>query len=237
MHRRRRSWLRALRAAFPQTIPILTSFCFLGLTYGVYMHSAGFSFLYPMFMSLTVFGGSLEFLLVSLLVGQFNPVQTILMAFMLQARHLFYGIAMLEQYRSAGWRRLYLIFGMCDETFSINCSAKIPEDVEPKDFYLCVTLLNHAYWVVSATVGGIVGSMLKFDTSGIDFAMTAMFVVILLERLLQEKVHISAIIGLFASVACLLIFGAEAFLLPSMALILVLLTVFRKPIEKAGEDA
>ena len=224
--------LRALKAAFPHTVPIFAGFWFLGLAYGIFMNVSGFGFWYPLLMSLVIFGGSLEFVAVTMLLGAFAPLQTLAMALILQARHLFYGVAMLEKYRGLGWKKPYLIFGLCDETFSINCTAEIPEDVDRGWFYFFVTLLNHLYWVSGSTIGGLVGSLLTFDTEGIEFVMTAMFVVIFLEQWKKEKRHDSAILGLGASALCLLVFGADAFIIPSMACVLVLLTALRRPIER-----
>ena len=228
---------KAFVAAFPHTIPIFAGFWFLSLAYGIYMNVSGFSFWYPMLMSLTIFGGSLEFVAVSMLMSAYAPMQTFILALMIQARHLFYGIAMLDRYKGLGWKRFYLIFGMCDETFSINCTANIPDDVDPGWFMFFVTLLNHFYWFSGSTVGGLVGSLLTFNTEGLDFVMTAMFVVIFLEQCLKEKSPHSALIGITASLVCLLVFGADSFLVPTMVCILCLLTAFRKPIEKAGGPA
>lgn len=225
---------KALRAAFPHTIPIFTGFWFLGLAYGIYMNVSGFSFWYPMLMSLTIFGGSLEFLAVSMLLSPFAPVQTLVVTLMIQARHLFYGISMLDKYRGMGWKRFYLIFGMCDESFSINYTAEIPEDVDKGWFMFWVTLLNQFYWVSGSTLGGVLGSLIAFDTEGLDFVMTAMFVVIFLEQWLKEKKHYTALIGMGAAVVCRLGFGADSFMVPTMVCILLLLTLGRKPIEKAG---
>lgn len=224
--------LRALKAAFPHTIPIFAGFWFLGMAYGIFMNVSGFGFWYPMVMSLTIFGGSLEFVAVSMLLGSFAPLQTLMMALVLQARHLFYGVAMLEKYRGLGWKKFYLIFGLCDETFSINCSAEIPEGVDRGWFYFFVTLLNHFYWVSGSTIGGIVGSLLQFDTEGIGFVMTAMFTVIFLEQWLKEKHHDSSLLGLGLSALCLVLFGADSFIIPSMICLLVLHTALRRPIER-----
>lgn len=226
---------KALKSAFPNTIPIMAGFLFLGTAYGIYMNVSGFSFIYPMLMSITIFGGSLEFVAVSMLLGSFAPVQTFLLALMLQARHLFYGIAMLDRYKGMGFKKFYLIFGMCDESFSINYTAKIPKNVDDGWFMFFVTLLNHLYWVIGATVGGLLGSLISFDTRGIEFVMTAMFVVIFLEQLLKEEQHISSFIGLVCSVLCLIIFKSNSFLIPTMVCILILLTAFKNPIEKAGK--
>ena len=206
-----------MKAAFPYTIPIFAGFWFLGITYGVYMQVSGFSFWYPMLMSLTIFGGSLEFVAVSMLLSAFAPVQTLVVALMLQARHLFYGIAMLDKFKGTGWKKVYLIFGMCDESFSINCSAEIPAGIDKGWFMFFVTLFNQIYWVTGATLGGLLGALIPFNTEGLDFAMTTMFVVIFLDQWRKENGHAASLIGLGASLVCLLIFGADNFLLPAMA--------------------
>ena len=224
--------IKALKVAFPQTIPIFTGFWFLGMAYGIYMNASGFSFVYPLCMSLLIYGGSLEFVAVEMLLSPFAPLQTFIMALLIQARHLFYGLSMLDKFKGLGWKKYYLIFGMCDETFSINCSADIPEDVDRGWFYFWVTLLNQFYWSAAATTGGIVGSLLKIDTSGISFVMTAMFVVIFLEQWLKEKEHSASMIGLTVSVLCLIVFGPDSFMVPTMVLIVGLLTLLRKPLEK-----
>ena len=225
---------KALKTAFPYTIPIFAGFWFLGLAYGIYMNVSGFSFVYPMLMSLTIFGGSLEFVAVTMLLAPFAPVQTFVMTLLIQARHLFYGISMLDRFKGLGWKRLYLIFGMCDESFSINYTADIPANVDRGWFMFFVTLLNHFYWFSGATVGGLVGSLLTFNTEGLDFVMTAMFVVIFLNQWRKEEKHYTALIGLGSAALCLLIFGPDSFMIPTMACILAALTLLRQPIEKAG---
>ena len=228
---------RALRAAFPYTIPIFAGFWFLGMTYGIYMNVSGFSFWYPMLMSLTIFAGSMEFVAVNLLLGAFNPLQALAMTLMINARHLFYGISMLDKYRGTGLKKFYLIFGLCDESFSINYTAEIPEDVDRGWFMFFVTLLNQLYWVSGATLGGIFGSLIQFNTEGLEFVMAAMFVVIFLEQFLKEKRHESAYLGLGLSLLCLVAFGRENFIIPAMLAILGVLTLLRKPLEKGGEAA
>ena len=226
----------ALKAAFPNTIPILTGFLFLGFTYGVYMRSSGFTFAYPLFMSMTIFAGSMEFLTTDLLLGGFAPLAAFGLTLMVNARHLFYGISMLDKYKNMGIKKFYLIFGLCDETFSINYTAQIPEQIDKGWFYLWVSVLDQFYWVLGATLGGLFGGMIPFSTKGLDFVMTALFVVIFLEQWEKEKNHFTAYIGLGVSLLSLIIFGAGNFLLPSMAGILVLLTLCRKPFEKMDEE-
>lgn len=220
--------LKALRAAFPHTIPIMAGFCFLGMAYGIYMNSAGFSFVYPLLMSMIIFGGSLEFVAVEMLLSPFAPLQVILMALLIQARHIFYGISMLEKFRGTGWKKFFLIYGMCDETFSVNCSAEVPPGVDHGWFMLFVTLLDYLYWVLSATLGGLAGSLLRFDTNGIGFVMTAMFTAIFIDRWKKEKNHLSVIAGVAVPAVCLIIFGADSFMLPSMAAIILLLAAAKK---------
>lgn len=227
---------RAFRCAFPYTIPIFAGFWFLGLTYGIYMNVSGFSFWYPMLMSLTIFAGSMEFVTVNLLLGAFDPLQALALTLMINARHLFYGISMLDKYRGTGWKKIYLIFGMCDESFSINCSAEIPADVDRGWFMFFVTLLNHFYWFSGATLGGIFGSLLHFNTEGLDFVMTAMFVVIFIEQWLKERRHTSALLGLALPLFCLILFGADNFIIPAMAALLLVLTGLRRKLEQGGEQ-
>ena len=229
--------LRALRAAFPHTVPILTGFLFLGMTYGVYMASLGFSWIYPTLMALTIYAGSMEFVTANMLLGAFNPLQAFAMTLMVNARHLFYGLAMLDRFRGLGWKKLYLIFGMCDETFSVTCSVRAPEGVDEGWFMTFVTLLDQLYWVLGAALGGLCGALLTLNTEGLDFVMTAMFVVIFLENWLKEENHTSSLLGLGLPLVCLVLFGAQSFILPSMAAILLALTALRGRLERGGDPA
>ena len=231
------SKLAALRSAFPYTVPIFAGFWFLAMAYGIQMSTSGFSFWYPMIMSAVIYGGSLEFVAVSMLLSPFAPVQTFLMTLMIQARHLFYGISMLDKYKSLGPKKYYLIYAMCDETFSVNYTAKISENVDRGWFYFFVTLLNQLYWVSGATIGGLLGSLIHFDTTGLDFVMTAMFVVIFMEQWMKERRHFSELVGFLAAVFCRLVFGADNFLIPTMVCILACLSILKKPIEsKFGDE-
>lgn len=223
----------AFRAAFPFTIPIMTGFLFLDTAYGVYMNVSGFPAIYPILMALTVFAGSMEFVAVNLLLGAFNPLGALALTLMVNARHLFYGIAMLDKYRAVeGKKRWYLIFGMCDESFSINVATQVPEGVDRGWFYFFVTLLNQCYWVCGATLGGIFGALLDFDLEGLEFVMTALLAVLFLEQVLKEKDHTSALLGVGLSAVCLVIFGADSFVIPSMLAILGALTLLRNTLER-----
>lgn len=225
---------RALLAAFPYTTPILAGFAFLGFAYGVYMNVMGFPFYYPFLLALVIFGGSLEFVAVSLLLAPFAPLATFLLALLIQARHLFYGLSLFDTYRGLGWKRFFLIYGLCDETFSIVFTAKrrLPRDVDRGWFMLWITWLNEGYWVLSALLGGLVGGMLPFDTTGLGFVMTAMFVVIFLEQWLHESCHATAMLGILAAGGSLALFGAQSFMVPAMVIILLALLLARRPLEQ-----
>ena len=186
---------QAFRAAAPQTVPVFAGYLVLGMGYGIYVQSLGLPVWMPMLMGTVVYGGSLEFVLASLLLGAFSPLSAFLMALMIQARHLFYGLAMLERYKGYGLRSFYMIFAMSDETFFITCSAEPPQGIDRGWFMFFITLLDQFYWVASAGLGAVVGSVLPFSTKGVDFVMTAMFVVIFLNQWEKEKQHASAVIG------------------------------------------
>ena len=227
---------KALRAAFPYTIPILAGFLFLGMAYGIYMNISGFSWIYPTLMSMTIFAGSMEFVAANLLLGAFDPLGALLLTLMVNARHLFYGLAMLDRFKNTGLKKVYLIFGMCDESFSINCTTDAPAGVDQGWFMFFVTLLNQIYWVTGATLGGVFGALIQFDLEGLEFVMTALLLVIFLEQWMKEKRHHTALIGLGVTAVCLAVFGASNFIIPAMLCIIAALTLFRRPLERTGED-
>ena len=218
----------AMKAAFPHTIPVFAGYCFLGMSYGFLMKSSGFPFWYPILTSLVIFAGSMEFMTVNLLLGAFDLLQAFALTLMINARHLFYGLSMLGKYQKMGAKKPYLIFGLTDETFSVNCATQPPEGIDRGWFYFFITLLDHAYWVLGATLGGIFGSLITFNTEGLDFVMTSLFVVILLEHLLTTKDKRSAATGMVLSLAMLLLFEADGFMLPAMVSILIVLTLEAK---------
>lgn len=218
---------KAFKAALPYTIPICIGFLFLGMSYGFLMRSKGFSFIYPMLMSFFIFAGSMEFVTANLLLSAFDPIYAFFLTLMVNARHLFYGISMLEKYKNVGWKKFYLIFGMCDESFTVNCTVTPPSDVDKGWFMFFVTMLNQIYWVSGATLGALLGYIIHFDTKGIEFVMTALFVVMFINQWEEKNTHKSALIGLGCSIICLLIFGSERFILPAMVLIILCFTLNR----------
>lgn len=223
---------KAFKAALPYTLPIGVGFLFLGMSYGFLMRSKGFSFWYPLFMSMFIYAGSMEFVTANLLLSAFHPVSAFFLALMVNARHLFYGISMLEKYKNVGLKKFYLIYGMCDESFSINCTAEVPDGVDKGWFMFFVTLLNQIYWVSSATAGALLGYVIHFNTKGLEFVMTALFVVMFVEQWESTKDHSPALIGLFVSIVCLAIFGSDLFIVPAMAFIIISFLFKRKADEK-----
>lgn len=226
---------KALKTAFPYTLPILAGFWVLGFAFGILMSVNGFSYLYSFFSSVIVFAGSLQFVMMNMLLGIFNPIQTFFMALMINARHLFYGVPLLKKYKDVGLKKIYLIFALCDETFSINYATDIPEDVNRGWFYFFVTLLNQSYWVIATTCGGLFGEYIQFNTRGLDFVMTAMFTVILYEQWTKSKTHLNGWIGICSSIFCLIVFGKDDFMIPTMIFILALLLLNRKRLEESAK--
>lgn len=225
----------ALRAAFRHSLPIMAGYGFLGFTYGVYMHTLGFSFLYPMLLAVTVYAGSVEFLLGNMLLGAFHPVQTFLMVLMVNARHLFYGLSLLDRYRGLGWKKFFLVFGLSDETFALTSSLRVPQGADRGWFLLWLTWLDESYWVVGATLGGLAGGLLHCDLHGMEFVLTAMFTAIFVDNWLRERSHAGSLLGLASSTLCLVAFGPDRFIIPSMVLMLALLLSLRRRIERGGQ--
>ncbi len=227
--------INALKAAFPCTIPVLAGFLFLGIAYGILMKSIGYGAGWTFLMSFLVFAGSMQYVGVTLLASSFNPWYALLVTLMVNARHIFYGISMLEKFKSTGRLKPYLIFSMCDETFSILCSAKPDKGIDNNWFMFFVALLNRWYWIVGSVLGALLGEFIKFNTKGLDFALTALFVVIFINQWLEQKNHFPALVGVVSSVVCLLVFGQNNFLIPSMLLILIVFTFTGRKNRKGGD--
>ncbi|MBW3080495.1 AzlC family ABC transporter permease [Bifidobacterium saguinibicoloris] len=239
----------AFRTAFPLTVPIAAGFLFLGCSYGLLMHAKGFAFWYPVAMAYFIFAGSMEFVTVNLLLSAFAPLAAFLLTLMVNARHLFYGLSMLDRFRGLGWKKPYLIFAMCDESFAINSGARIPQDVDRGWFMMFVSLLNRWYWIIGTALGWLIGGLLPFSTKGIEFVLTALFLTILLGQwdevdetdvphddrghdrpsaaLRALRRHAPALVGVLASLACLVVLGPDRFMIPSLALMLVLFLALR----------
>lgn len=214
-----------LHTAFKDTIPVLTGYIVLGFGFGVLLTAHHFPAWLTTFMSITMYAGAMQYLAVDLLYNHIDFLSIAIATFLVNARHLFYGISLINQYKDTGWRKLYLIWGLTDETYSLVTANLHPHD---KDYYWYVTILDHLYWICGCTLGGIVGSMLPFNTTGIDFALTALFIVISTEQWLNTDKHFSAGLGIFATVICLFLFSAKNFLIPSIIIICIVLCFTRR---------
>lgn len=226
---------KAFKQAFIATIPIFIGFLFIGIAYGVYMQSKGFNYIYCGLASLFVCAGALQMVGVEFLISAFNPIYVFIMSVMINARHLFYSVSMLGKYKDMGKKKPFMIFALCDETFSLNSSAELPDDVDEKLYYFYVTVFDYFYWVLGSVVGGLVGEFITIDVTGIDFILTALFFVTFVNQIVVQKQYATSFLGVVASLICLFIFGKDAFIIPSMVMILVILTVFRSKFDKQEE--
>lgn len=225
-------WLwvkKMIKRAFVDTIPVLTGYLVLGFGFGIIMKANGFGILLAFAMSFLIYAGSMQYVAIGLLTGGASLITTAITTLMVNARHLFYGISMLDKYKNIGKRKPYLIFSLTDETYSLVCgdNPAIPEE-RKKDYFLLVSLFNHTYWVLGSVLGAVVGSLIKFNSSGIDFALTALFLTVFIEQWLTTKKHTPAVIGVLVSVLCLIIFGSDRFLIPTMLIIALLLCGIRE---------
>lgn len=222
---------QAMKKAFPYTIPVLTGYLFIGIAFGVMYAEKGYSFLWAILMSLLVYAGSGQYLAVNFFVPGISFVQVIFLTFMVNVRHVFYGISLLERFNKIGGSRWYMIFALTDETYSLLCTAKVPEGVSEAKFLLSISVLDHLYWIMGSAIGALAGTLLPISSEGIEFAMTALFLVIFVEQWMEKKNRIPAVIGVASALLCLLIFGADNFVLPTMLLVIALLFLGNKKME------
>ncbi len=232
MESKRKVILKALKVAFPLTLPVMAGYAFLGLSYGVYSSLAGLSPLYPFILAICIFGGSMQFASVAMLLSTFAPLETLVITIAINIRYLFYGIPMIDKYKNAKWKKPFLIHELTDETFSITYANDPPSGVDAKWFYFFISFLDHIYWIVAATLGGVLGSVLNISIKGVEFVLVALFVCIFIDQLRKDKNPGPEIIGLVGSIACLSIFGKDNFLIPTMIFIVACLSIFMIPFER-----
>lgn len=217
-----------LRTAFLDTVPVMTGYVFLGFGFGILMHQSGFDALWACAMSLLIYAGSMQYVAVSLLTSGAGLLVTAMTTFVVNARHLFYGISMVDTYKGTGKKKPYLIFGLTDETYSLVSRDSLPDGVSKTGYCFWVTLFDHVYWVSGTLLGALAGTILPVDYEGVEFALTALFVTIFVEQWLSTKSHGPAIVGVVVTALCLLVFGSNVFLIPSMVIIAGCLTMMRK---------
>lgn len=224
--------LKALKKAFPYTVPVLMGYLFLGIAFGVLLSSKGYGVGWAVLMSSIIYAGSMQFVAVGLIVSPFNLGAAFLMTLMVNARHVFYGLSLLEKFKISEKLKPYMIFSLTDETFSLHCAIDAPEGVDRKWFMFFISLLDQFYWIIGGVIGTIAGTLINFNSKGIDFAMTAIFIAIFVEQWEKNKNHLPAILGVVLSLISLFIFQNSGFIICSMFLILAFLTLFRKQLDK-----
>ena len=225
-----------LKRAFRDSLPIMAGYLALGIGFGVLLQRAGYSFLWAILMSCTMFAGSGQYAGVDFLSSGASILTAAFMTLIINARHFFYGFSLLDKYKGTGLVKPYLIFGLTDETYSVVCSAELDDTINRKQYYFFLTALDHLYWITGCVLGAVIGELLPFSMEGVGYSMTALFVVILVEQWLSSKNHLPAILGIVTTAVCLLIFGSDYFIIPAMALISLELVLFRKKLDKTDQS-
>lgn len=220
---------KALKRAFLDTIPVLTGYLFLGMGFGILLvEQTEKGVLWAFFMALCMLAGSGQYLAVSLMAGGASVLSAALATFLVNARHIFYGISLVDAYKGSGKKKFYMIFGLTDETYSLVTQNQPPEGMSRHQYCFVVTMLDHIYWVIGCVLGNLAGSLIPISFEGVEFVLTALFVTMFVEQWLSNKNHLPAIIGVVSTGVCLAVFGSEIFLIPSMVLIAILLVISRK---------
>lgn len=225
---------KLIKVAFLKSLPVMAGYIVLGIGFGILLKKAGYGLFWSFLMSFTIYAGSMQYVGVSLLTSGASLLSTALTTLVVNARHLFYGVSMIDKYKDAGGKKPYLIFSLTDETYSLLCTGEYPEGADKNWYYFWVSLYNQSYWVLGSVLGSILGTVIAFDTAGIEFSMTALFVTVFVEQWLSTKNHLPAIAGLTCSIVCLLLFGAESFLIPTMISITIVLLLCRKVMDVQG---
>lgn len=229
-------YIKAVKAAFPRSLPVMAGYTVLGMGFGILLASKGYSCWWAVLMCVTIYAGSMQYVGVNLLASGASVLSAALMTLMVNARHLFYGISMIEKYKDLGIRKWYAMFGLTDETYSLVCSDyEPPEDVRKSDYIFFLTLLNQCYWIIGGFVGAVIGNTVNFNSAGVDFSMTALFVAIFVEQWESAASRLPAVIGIVISLICLLTFGADNFLIPSMIAICIALFLARGRLKGGAE--
>ncbi|MBQ1729005.1 MAG: AzlC family ABC transporter permease [Oscillospiraceae bacterium] len=227
---------KTVKLAFLKSLPVMAGYIVLGIGFGILLRKAGYGVLWAFAMSTLIYGGSMQYVGVDLIAGGASIITTAITTFMVNARHLFYSISMLRVYKNSGKYKPYLIYSITDETYSLLCDGKTPEGTDPELYRFLVSLFDHSFWIIGGVLGNLLGAVLPFSSAGIEFSMTALFIAAFVEQWISSGDHIPAITGVLSTLACLLIFGSENFLIPSMLLITLVLTILRGRLEGKGEE-
>ncbi len=218
---------KTVKQAFYTSLPVLAGYIVLGIGFGILLRNAGYGVLWAAVMSISIYAGSLQYVGVGLIASGASLITTAVTSLMVNARHLFYSISMIDKYKGAGKYKPYMIFALTDETYSLLCDGKAPDGVDANLYRFLVSLFNHSYWIIGSIIGNLLGAVLPFSSAGIEFSMTALFVASLTEQWLTTRDHVPALTGLLSTLLCLIVFGRDSFLIPAMLLITLVLTLLR----------
>ncbi len=221
--------------AFEKSVPVMAGYIVLGIGFGILLRGAGYGLPWSLAMALFIYAGSMQYVGVGLIAGGAGLLSAILTTVMVNARHLFYSVSMIDRYRDAGRYKPYLIFALTDATYSLLCDGRTPPGTDADLYRFLVSLFNHAWWITGCVLGSLLGAVLPFSTAGIEFSMTALFIASFTEQWLSTGDHRPALTGLLATLACLRVFGPERFLIPAMGLITLVLTLLRGSLERGGK--
>lgn len=228
---------KALKTVFLDTVPVMTGYLFLGISFGILLGEAGYGLPWAFSMALFMYAGSAQFLSVSLLANHASVLSSAIAIFLLNARHIFYGISLIDTYKDTGKKKPYLIFALTDETYSLVTQNQPPEGMQKHTYCFLVSLLDHIYWIAGCVIGSVAGNFIPISFEGIEFVLTALFVTLFTEQWLSNKNHFPAIVGVVSTLLCLVIFGKDIFLIPSMVLIAILLTTTRKTGKRKEDES
>ena len=226
--------MNVVKKAFIKSIPVMAGYICLGIGFGIMLNQIGYGPIWTFFMSLTIYAGTLQYVGVSLIASSATIINTIITSILIQVRHIFYGISMLNYYNGAGIKKIYLAFSLTDETYALLCDGEYPDGEDKYTYRFLVSIFNHSYWVIGGLLGNILAQNVNFDFKGIEFSMTAIFAASFADQWRTRKNHFPAILGVIVTTICLLIFGKDIFLIPSMLIITILLMIFRTKMEKLG---
>ncbi len=227
---------KTLQFAFQQTIPILFGYLFIGIAFGLMLQNAGYHWLWALLSSLVIYAGSLQYVLVVLLTSGATLLSSFFISLIVNGRQVFYGISLIEKFKLFKKEKPYMVFSLTDETYSVFCSLKVPEELEEKQVMFFIAIFNQSYWIIGSVVGAIVGDLICFNAKGVDFAMTALFTVILIEYLQEQKNQLPALLGIVSAILFLCFLGPDTFIIPSLLLSSIILMIFRKSIEQRAGD-
>lgn len=223
---------KVIKEAFKTSIPIMAGYIFLGIGFGILLRGAGYGPLWAFLMSLTIYGGTMQYVGVDLLATQASILTSIVTTVMIASRQFFYSIAILDKFKDGGKYKPYLVLSLTDETYALICDGHYPEGENPYRYRFWLSAFNHSYWIIGGLIGNALGAALPFNTAGVEYSMTALFIAALTEQWITSSNRTSAVVGLIGTFICLLVFGSENFLIPAMLLITLVLTLFRKKLER-----